>query len=147
MIQEAHRDTVQVCRDGVRKSKAHLELNLTREMKGKKKGFYRYVSNKWKTRENVALQLNGAEDLVTKDTEMPDILNAFLASVFTGPILFNLFVNDLVTETECTLSKFEIKCIITSGDTKLRGVAGRPDGYAAVQRDLNKPEKRAMRIL
>lgn len=37
-----------------------------------------------------------------------------------GPILFNLFINDLVADRECTLFKFEIKCIIISGDTKLR---------------------------
>lgn len=37
-----------------------------------------------------------------------------------GPNLFNLFIIDLVTDTECSLAKFEIKCIIISGGTKLR---------------------------
>lgn len=54
VTQEAHRHAGQACRDGVRKSKGHLE-------------FYRYISNKWKTKENVALLLNGAEELVTKE--------------------------------------------------------------------------------
>ena len=36
-----------MCRDGVRKAKAQLELNLARDAKNKK-GFYRYVSQKRK---------------------------------------------------------------------------------------------------
>lgn len=43
-----------------------------------------------------------------------------LYSSSVGPILFNLFINGMVSDTECTLIKFEIKCIIISGDTKLR---------------------------
>ncbi|GAB0175932.1 stAR-related lipid transfer protein 4 [Grus japonensis] len=35
----------------------------------KKKGFYRYISSKVKSKENVGLLLNGAGKLVTKDTE------------------------------------------------------------------------------
>lgn len=46
------------------------------------------------------------------------MLSSFRSSL--EPILFNLFVNDLVTDTECSLIKFEIKCIIISGGTKLR---------------------------
>ena len=69
------------CRDGVRKAKACLELNLLRDAKGNKKGFY---INSKRTGENVGLLLNGAGDLVTKDALKADVLNAFLASVFTG---------------------------------------------------------------
>lgn len=65
MTQEECRDTVQVCRDGVRKAKAHLELKLARDVKGNIKGFSRYVSSKMKTRENVGLLLNGAGNLMT----------------------------------------------------------------------------------
>ncbi|KAK4828960.1 hypothetical protein QYF61_001581 [Mycteria americana] len=36
-----YRDAVQVCRDGIRKAKAHLELNLARDVKNNKKGFCR----------------------------------------------------------------------------------------------------------
>lgn len=38
---------------GVRKTKAHLELNLERDVKSNKKGFYRYIDSKKKTKENV----------------------------------------------------------------------------------------------
>lgn len=36
---EAPRDTASSCRDGVRKAKAHLGLNLARDVKGNGKGF------------------------------------------------------------------------------------------------------------
>ncbi|KAK4822139.1 hypothetical protein QYF61_010262 [Mycteria americana] len=41
---EQYRDTAWLCRDGVRKAKAWLELNLARDAKNNKKGFYGYVS-------------------------------------------------------------------------------------------------------
>ncbi|GAB0176869.1 mitochondrial enolase superfamily member 1 [Grus japonensis] len=41
-------------------AKAHLELNLARDVKDNKKGFFKYISSKRKTRENVGLLLNEA---------------------------------------------------------------------------------------
>ncbi|KAK4828691.1 hypothetical protein QYF61_000529 [Mycteria americana] len=44
-------------------------------------------------RENVSLLLNGAEDLMTKDTENAKALNALFALVFTGQISsYNLWI-------------------------------------------------------
>ena len=49
---EDHRDTAQLCGDGVRKAKAQLELNLARDAKNNNEGFYRHISQK-KVKESV----------------------------------------------------------------------------------------------
>jgi len=50
---EEYREIVQAVRDQVRKAKALSELNLDRDVKGNRKSFYRYISDKRKTRENI----------------------------------------------------------------------------------------------
>jgi len=47
---EEYTDAPWLCRDGVRKAKARMELNLARDAKNNKKGFYRYVSQKKKVK-------------------------------------------------------------------------------------------------
>ncbi|GAB0208941.1 hypothetical protein GRJ2_003359800 [Grus japonensis] len=81
---EEHREIVQAARDQVRKAKAPRELNLARDIEGNKKSFYRYVSDKRKTRENVGPLWNEKRDLVTQDMEKAEVLNDFFALVFTG---------------------------------------------------------------
>ena len=63
------RNIVRACRIAVRKAKAHLVLNLVREIKDKKKDFFKYVSSKRKTRENVGPLLNETDAALTEDTE------------------------------------------------------------------------------
>ena len=45
--------------------------------------FYRYISSKRKTRENVGPLLNGAGELVPEDTEKANVLSALFSLVFT----------------------------------------------------------------
>lgn len=63
------RDTVQACRNGVRKSKTHRELRSVRDQKDNKQGFNRCISGKRKTGENVGLLLNVAGNLKAKAME------------------------------------------------------------------------------
>ncbi|GAB0179374.1 mitochondrial enolase superfamily member 1 [Grus japonensis] len=79
---EEYRNVVRVCRDATRKAKAYLELNLARDVKDNKKGFFKYISSKRKTRENVGLLLNEVGALVMEDTEKVELLNAFFALIF-----------------------------------------------------------------
>ena len=50
---EEYRAVVRVCRDRIRKTKAQMELNLVRDVKDNKKGFYKYVGKKRETEESV----------------------------------------------------------------------------------------------
>jgi len=61
---EEYRNIVRACREAMRKAKVHLELNMVRDGKDNKKGFFKYISSKRKTMENVGLLLNEVGALV-----------------------------------------------------------------------------------
>jgi len=81
---EEYREIVQVAREQVKKAKALTELNIARDVKGNNKAYYRYVSDRKKTRENVGLLHKEAGDLVTQDVEKAEVLKDFFASVFNS---------------------------------------------------------------
>lgn len=70
-----HRDVVGVSRSKIRKAKAHLELNLVRNVKDNKQGFFKYIND---TRPTTKWRSNPGEGTQKK----ADIPNAFCASVF-----------------------------------------------------------------
>ena len=80
-IWEEYRNVARACRVSVRKAKAHLELNLAKDMKDNKV-FFKYVNNKRRTRDNVGLLLNEVGALVSGDVENVEILNTFFVLVF-----------------------------------------------------------------
>ncbi|GAB0189774.1 mitochondrial enolase superfamily member 1 [Grus japonensis] len=84
---EEYRETVRAAREQVRKAKALIEISLARDVKDNKKSFYRYISDKRRTRENVGPLRNETGDHITRDMEKAEVLNDFFASVFTGKCL------------------------------------------------------------
>ena len=66
---EEYRNVVRESREEMRKAKAHLELNLPRDVKDNKKGFFKCISSKQKTRKNMGLLLSEVGALVVEDTE------------------------------------------------------------------------------
>ncbi|GAB0204441.1 phosphatidylinositol 4-phosphate 5-kinase type-1 beta [Grus japonensis] len=74
-------------RDAVRKAKVQLELKLARDVKNYKKGFFRYVNNKQKQKENVGLLLNRRGEIVSKgNAEKAEVLNISFTCVSTSPV-------------------------------------------------------------
>ena len=73
-----------MCRVEVRTARVQLELNLARDTKNNKKGFYRYVRQKMKVKESIPSLMNKNGEQVSTDQEKAEVLYNFFASVFIG---------------------------------------------------------------
>ena len=76
-----------MCKDGVRKAKAQLELNLARKAKKNQEGFYRYLSQKKKVQEGVSLLVGDTGKEKDTDKEKAEVLHNFFASVLPGQLI------------------------------------------------------------
>ena len=75
---EECRAVVCVCRDRIRKAKAQKELNLVRDVKDNKKGFYRYVGRRRWAKESVSPLMKGNGELASSDIEKAEVLMSAL---------------------------------------------------------------------
>lgn len=61
-------------------------MKVARDVKDKKNGFYKWLGNKRKTKENVSPLLSKAGDLETQDREKAEVVSAFFARLtFKNP--------------------------------------------------------------
>ncbi|PKU48018.1 rna-directed dna polymerase from mobile element jockey-like [Limosa lapponica baueri] len=66
---EDYKNAIRVCRDEMRKAKASLVLKLARDIMVNRKGFFKYIEGKRKTRENVGPLLNETGAMVIEKAE------------------------------------------------------------------------------
>ena len=81
---EEYRAVVHVCRYRIRKAKVQMELNLARDLKDNKKGFYRYIGRRRQAKESVPPLMNGNWWLASSDIGKAEVLSECFASDFTG---------------------------------------------------------------
>ena len=85
-----YRYIVKMCRDKIRKAKAQIGLNLSTKVKDNNKYFYKYINSKRRARESLHPLLDAEGNLVTKDQDKAEVLNALFTSVFNSNTCYTL---------------------------------------------------------
>ncbi|GAB0184088.1 mitochondrial enolase superfamily member 1 [Grus japonensis] len=79
---EDYRDAARLCREKICAAKAQLELKLASTVGDNKKGFFKYINNKRKSRENIGSLLDENGHLTNRDIDKTETFHAFFAFVF-----------------------------------------------------------------
>ena len=90
-----YRYIAKMCRKKIRKAKAQLELSSDSKVKDNNEYFYKYINSKRRARENLHPLLDAEGNLVTKDQDKAEELNAFVASVANSKTCYSLGKNPL----------------------------------------------------
>ncbi|EMP29732.1 hypothetical protein UY3_13100 [Chelonia mydas] len=86
---DEYEQTTKVCKDKIRKAKAQNKIKLARDLKEKKKIFYKCIRSKRKTMDRVGPLLNEGGKTIIENVEMAEVLNDFFVSVFTKKVRSN----------------------------------------------------------
>lgn len=78
--QGGYRAAVWLCREKPGKAEAQLELTLAKVVSDNKKGIFRYVNSKRKSKENIRPILDEDGQLAIKDEEKAEAFNSFCLS-------------------------------------------------------------------
>lgn len=81
---EVFRNVAWPRKNDVRKTKAHLELMLVKDIKDNMKNFSHPINSKMVKNKNIGALLDGSSDPVTAGADKAEVLSASLASFLTN---------------------------------------------------------------
>ncbi|GAB0179901.1 hypothetical protein GRJ2_000455400 [Grus japonensis] len=83
-LQKDYRAVVCICREKTRMAQVQLDLKLASVASDNKKGFFKYVNSKRRSKENIGPILVEVGHLTNRDEEKVEAFNAIFASVFNN---------------------------------------------------------------
>lgn len=77
VLWKKYKDAGRLCRDGIWKAKAQLELVLARGVKKNKRGFYRYINRKRNIQKGELFHISSTGWLVTMEKKNVEVIKNF----------------------------------------------------------------------